>query len=183
MLALYRLHLAAHRHMSTGACTAWALRCVTDTLIQVLPISLNVWSACSHNSPTLGKCFETAQCIHSVLHTVYLTLGNFNNDLGKLFKTLNLGSNCMYLQCKEVKCETVINSKILLCLILPFMMQFWLKKNRNKFYCRALRIVVFVNWRARGQQGHRAGYPHWPLVAADAGGVGRGTAATDWGHS
>ena len=41
----------------------------------------------------------------------------------------------MHLQCKEVKCETVINSKILLCLILPFMMQFWLKKNRNKFYC------------------------------------------------
>ena len=49
--------------------------------------------------------------------------------------------------------------------------------------CRALRLVVFVIWRARGQQGHRAGYPRWPLVAADAGGVGRGTAATDWGHS
>jgi len=42
-------------------------------------------------------------------------------------------------QCWEVKCETVINSKILIMLnklILLLIMQVRFKKNRNKFYCR-----------------------------------------------
>jgi len=38
----------------------------------------------------------------------------------KTLKSMNLASNSIYSQCYKVKCETVINSKILLCLIALF---------------------------------------------------------------